>query len=272
MRPPLIIIGSHRSGTSATAQALGTMGLFLGARLQKEHAEPFWLADLHDEYLYEVGATWYAPQRLLDYLATEHGKKHCAAFLRLRVQGRGGYYGLWRNFGGFPHGALMALGWPLAWGWKEPRTTLFASIWAEIFPEARFLHVVRHPLDVAISLQRRELKALEAGDPPKPGLEDLDTCVALVGQYVQCGLEMAKLGDRYREIRFEDLQENPAEGLADLARFAGMSISKAKLERAVSQIDSKRRSRWQQLPDTTVAELMQAYPFAARFGYRTAVL
>src|SRR5579872_5772618 len=102
MKPPVLIIGSHRSGTSATAQALRTSGMFVGARLNAEHVEPNWFAALHDEYLYEADATWYRPQPLLDYLTTEAGKTHCRTFLGRRVRGRGGYYGLCRSFGGFP--------------------------------------------------------------------------------------------------------------------------------------------------------------------------
>jgi hypothetical protein len=45
-------------------------------------------------------------------------------------------------------------GLPL-WGWKDPRSSLFLDFWHEILPDARFLFVYRHPLEVLLSLVRR---------------------------------------------------------------------------------------------------------------------
>jgi hypothetical protein len=42
-----------------------------------------------------------------------------------------------------------------AWGWKDPRTTLFLDFWAELLPEACFLLLFRAPWEVADSLFRR---------------------------------------------------------------------------------------------------------------------
>src|SRR5262249_24095134 len=41
------------------------------------------------------------------------------------------------------------------WGWKEPRTTLFLPFWKSVIPGLRFVICVRSPLDVALSLQKR---------------------------------------------------------------------------------------------------------------------
>ncbi len=41
------------------------------------------------------------------------------------------------------------------WGWKDPRTCLFLEFWESILPEARYLFLYRHPVDVALSLWRR---------------------------------------------------------------------------------------------------------------------
>lgn len=41
------------------------------------------------------------------------------------------------------------------WGWKDPRTSLFLSFWHKLLPNARFLFVYRHPIEVLLSLLRR---------------------------------------------------------------------------------------------------------------------
>lgn len=42
------------------------------------------------------------------------------------------------------------------WGWKDPRTTLFLDYWHELVPDAKFIFLYRSPLEVFISLIRRE--------------------------------------------------------------------------------------------------------------------
>ncbi len=42
-----------------------------------------------------------------------------------------------------------------AWGWKDPRTTLFLDFWREQFPEAAFVFLYRAPWEVIDSLYRR---------------------------------------------------------------------------------------------------------------------
>jgi hypothetical protein len=51
------------------------------------------------------------------------------------------------------------------WGWKDPRSCLFLDFWGELLPQANFLFLYRHPLDVVLSLQRR---AVELGEPFDP--------------------------------------------------------------------------------------------------------
>lgn len=42
-----------------------------------------------------------------------------------------------------------------AWGWKDPRNTLFLEMWSEILPKARYLFLIRKPWEVIDSLYRR---------------------------------------------------------------------------------------------------------------------
>lgn len=121
------------------------------------------------------------------------------------------------------------------WGWKEPRTTLFASAWLEIFPNARIVHVVRDSLTAAESIRERELKFQAAGDPPTGNLTDLDYCKQLVETYLRAAERVAHLPNYYR-FQFEELQANPPAMLEQLANSCGLSITTQNLATAAASI------------------------------------
>ncbi|HET9800138.1 MAG TPA: sulfotransferase, partial [Chthoniobacterales bacterium] len=173
-RPPVIIIGAHRSGTSATAYALRLLGLQIGEHLDS-HSEPRPLQRLHEEYLQRSGGAWHQPQAFLKQIATAEGMRDCVSYLRNNVE-----HDFARIFGyrNNPRGLWLKLRMKLGarWGWKEPRTTLFAPAWLDIFPNARIVHVVRDSLAAAESIRERELKFQAGGDPPTGNLSDLEYC------------------------------------------------------------------------------------------------
>lgn len=268
MKAPIIIVGAHRSGTSATAHALLDMGLFLGAHRMPRHDEAFFFFRIQNDYLKSVGATWAQPQPFLDHIATPEGHAHCRTYLEQHVKGpRGFTLPFYHRFGGWRYGPMMALGRDIPWGWKDPRTTLFTPVWMDLFPEAKVLHIVRHPLDIALSLQSREMRkrSHREGRPHVKEMEDLDCCFYVATVYVEQGCAMDTLGDRYREVRFEDIQEDPHKMLAELADFC--ELSRAGVEKAAAEIDEDRRNRWQSLPEEEVARLMESYPYKERFNY-----
>jgi len=232
-RPPVIIVGAHRSGTSATARSLELLGLQIGQHLDS-HCEPRGLQKLHDEYLQRVGASWHDPQPLLDWIATPEGRKDCISYLRRSIE---------REFAavfGYRHDPKgiwlrMKINRGTPWGWKEPRTTLFAPAWLEIFPNARILHVARDTLAAAESIRERELKFQEAGDPPIGNLGDLDYCRRLVEIYFRAASACATT-PRYLRFEFEELQSNPPAMLEQLADFCGLPVTTPKLATATASI------------------------------------
>ena len=232
-RPPVMVIGAHRSGTTATARALELLGLQIGENLDS-HREPRGLQKLHEEYLRKVGAAWHNPQPFLNWIATDEGKRDCLSYLKgnmardfARIFGyRINPKGIWMRF-------RIRFGTP--WGWKEPRTTLFAPVWLEIFPNARIVHVVRDSLAAAESIRERELKFQAAGDPPTGDLSDVDYCRQLVETYLQAAERVANSRNYYR-FHFEELQANPPAMLEQLAKFCGLPIVTRKLAAAAASI------------------------------------
>jgi hypothetical protein len=232
-RHPIIIIGAHRSGTSATARALELVGLQIGQHLDS-HRESRALQELHEDYLRRVGAAWHKPGPFLKSIETAEGMQDCVSYLRTNVERDfGRIFGYRRN----PKGVWLRLriSFGAAWGWKEPRTTLFAPAWLEIFPEARIVHVVRDPLAAAESIRERELKFQAAGDPPTGNLSDVDYCRQLVETYLQAAQRVADAPYYYR-FHFEELQANPPAMLEQLAKFCGLSVATGKLAAAAASI------------------------------------
>ncbi len=144
---PIIVAGMHRSRTSAFALCLGHLGLDLGSRLLPAdrwspagYGEDQGVIDLHrralgveDEYATDGTSwpDWGWPPAVLEprLLADDLDKYLCA------------------RVGNLAQDAL-------AWGWKDPRTTLFLRQWARSCPSARFVLLYRSPIGVEVSLER----------------------------------------------------------------------------------------------------------------------
>jgi hypothetical protein len=136
----------------------------------------------------------------------------------------------------------------IAWGWKDPRTTVTFPIWARVFPNARWLHVIRNGVDVAISTHRRSLKQerkLRNRLLPidySPRTLDFAYSFRLWETYVSFVLEHKDLipPDRYLEMRYEDLLAEPQRELGRVADFMNYSVEEEVLASASQRIDTGR--------------------------------
>jgi hypothetical protein len=261
-RPPVIIIGAHRSGTTATARALKLLGLQIGQRLDS-HDEPRELQRLHENYLRLVGAAWYSPGPFLALLTALEGRQACVGYLRKNIQPDLSIFSYRKGLAGWRLRRRLRKG--ASWGWKEPRTTLFAGCWLEIFPEARLLHIVRNPLAVAGSIQKRELEFQAKGDAPNGRVSDFDYCLDLAMTYADTGEAQATRTPRYHRVRFEDIQADPVGELTKVATFCELPFTEKQMRQAAATIRPP-TSTVLQLPDARRA-LLARYPLAAKLGY-----
>lgn len=257
---PVIIIGAHRSGTTATTRALRLLGLEIGQQLDS-HDESRALQRSHEDYLRRFGAAWYNPDPFLAAIKNPSEKDRCVNYLRDRIDPTLSLFGYKPGLTGRWHRNKVRDGAP--WGWKEPRTTLFAACWLELFAHAKFLHVVRNPLAVARSIQKRELEFQAKGDAPSGRVQEFDYCVDLAMIYVQAGEALADRAAHYERVRFEDIQAEPVRELRRLAGFCGLHFTDRQLRRVAKTI----RPLGPDAIDESKRAILARYPLAAKLGY-----
>lgn len=144
----ILVLGMHRSGTSATTRVLNLMGVDLNDELiaaeADNNAKGFWEStganQIHEELLQALGRTWHDMRELpADWLnaPATHLARH-----KLRVL-------LERDF------AQSKL-----WAVKDPRACRFAPMWIQLLHEmgvaVRALFVARDPREVVESLRKRD--------------------------------------------------------------------------------------------------------------------
>ncbi len=150
----LVVLGMHRSGTSALTGTLHHLGVALGSRLMAatpDNPRGYWehsdIVAVHERLMMALGYGWDDIRSLPP--GFEHGEAAQAARRELAVIVN-------REFTGAP-----------LWGVKDPRLCRLMPLWAEIFAEERveprYLLAVRHPLDVAESLAVRDGMSLARG-------------------------------------------------------------------------------------------------------------
>jgi sulfotransferase family protein len=145
------------------------------------------------------------------------------------------------------------------WGFKLPEAMLVLPLLVDAFPAARIVHLIRHP--VSSSLRRthmtsrlnnalgaatlpnayrfcgREARSITADEPYVHNAVSWNYQVRRVVDYARARLDR----DRYLELRYEDLCDNPAPVVARVRSFLGRERGDGATAVAV---DPSRASHW----------------------------
>ena len=265
MRPPIIFIGMHRSGTSMLGGLLEQLGLFVGVS-KDENNEALFFQKLNDWLLQQSGANWDRPLPVHDLWAAEAALPWTAKYIwTLLCSPRAvQFLGVRRYFSG----GIEALNSP--WGWKDPRNTFTLPMWLRVFPQAKVVCIERHGIDVAESLRVRGVKGLAGAiekyeryhslvflRPKAGGFVDSPRCASLEGgfalwkEYVDEGRTLIGQlpADRILTLRYEQVLDDPITHLRASARFCGLDAPEDKLKQLAATIKFDRATSYRSNPE-----------------------
>ncbi|MGI9422304.1 MAG: sulfotransferase family protein [Hyphomicrobiaceae bacterium] len=259
LRPPIILIGNYRSGTSITQNLIG----------------------LHPDI-----ATWYEPRTL--WLSADPSRPH-DEFYRSDAKGKVASY-IRKQFLLYQsrHGGRRVME-------KTPSNNLRVPFVDEIFPDAIYLHITRNPFSFISSMEykwqrpktlkglRRSLEAtpftqlpyyaaqfvrdhfkrrvlrqkyISMYGPRYKGIEDdlkrYSKLRVVAKQWAICNRkareDLAKI-ERSRVFSFlyEDLMANPRDLFCEIYNYLKLEYNDGMLEAAQSMVDPKRQEKWNRL-------------------------
>ena len=179
----LIITGMHRSGTSLVAGMFERAGVDIGSELVEPddgnphgYHEDKGFVEFHDGLLSRCEQRVFV-QRRSDLQAPTAEDVDRARQLIGERRSRG------------------------LWGFKDPRTSLFLDFWSKLLPQARFVFLLRHPIDVVASLLRRGSDAeLEVRVDPLAGLRSWQVYNGAIMSFFARQPERCLLCDIYRVV------------------------------------------------------------------------
>jgi len=155
---------------------------------------------------------------------------------------------------------------------KSPPHTARVGVLAEMFPEARFLHVVRDPFVVFASTMRlwRSLDEVQGLQVAGHSLEDY-VFACFEEMYAAYERDRAVVSpDRIHEFRYEDLVADPVGRLAEAYErlgLGGFASLRPKLEARGEELRRYRTNTYRHDP-RIVAEVARRWrPFIDRYGY-----
>ena len=206
-RWPVCIAGMHRSGTSLVARMLNLLGLDLGDSAdlmppQPDNPEGFWehlhFSQINESLLSEAGGDWDCPPASVEYSALP-------GFSKIRDQA---------------DLLLHAFEGREPWGWKDPRSSLTLGFWLTMIPNLLVVVCVRNPLEVALSLNRRNTHSYALG-------------LTLWTIYNRRILEATQRHQRL-VTSYEACLNNPRAEARRITQFLGIAATPATIENACS--------------------------------------
>ena len=129
---PIIIIGMHRSGTSAFTRGLQRLGIDIGKKLDSNYEDIFF-QNLNKFMLAQLGIEWDNPFYIKKALKNKTVRLSLINFLKSEFKNKK----------------------KVLWGFKDPRTVLLLDIWSAFFKNAKYIVIKRNKKEIYQSLINR---------------------------------------------------------------------------------------------------------------------
>ena len=204
MSRPIVVLGMHRGGTSLIGDVVHRWGAFAGQdskllKADENNQQGYWeyipLINFNDNLLNSIGSTWLVPpgtdaEETLVARSSETVYKAPAEQLIKEMEAGGRH-----------------------WFWKDPRMTVLLPFWKRVWGEAVYVIAMRHPVEIAMSLRKRDHLPLSAS-------------LLIWQQYMLQCLKHTE-GSRHRIfIKYEKLIQSPLEECTRLNVFLNNSCGR----------------------------------------------
>ncbi|GBC82043.1 hypothetical protein HRbin10_01163 [bacterium HR10] len=267
LRPPIILVGMHRSGTSLLTAVLREFGLITGFSLNNEESAFFHRLNLYIERA--TGGRWDDPEPIVRAHADAHLLQHIVRHLKKEVTSPKiilylGVRRFWR------YRSLERVDQP--WGWKDPRNTFTFDFWRQVFPHARVIHIYRHGVDVAASLRAREVnsRVQALSHYASTRCRTLSGAFGLWRAYVEKAFSLQpEDGERaIRHVRYEDFLASPEQTVRTLLDFCELPVRPDVLRRITARLKPMRAFAFRRDPELRAFyEEVRDDPWMIRLGY-----
>jgi hypothetical protein len=253
---PIIIIGSHRSGTSLVTSVLQQLGLSIGCKLD-ENSESVFFQSINIWLLSQSGGAWDNPNSIKHLFANPDQQTLIKKYIKFLMKSpRASQFLGFKNY--VRYRDIQKL--DFCWGWKDPRNTYTLPLWLDLFPNAKVVHIYRHGVDVANSLYTRCQKtfrhSLEKYESKKwiyPIVSkrerfiesyrtlSLEGSFQIWEEYIQTAKKhVQSLDNKAIEIQYEELLLAPTEVLKNLVQFVGLTVDHSDLQKISDRFQRKR--------------------------------
>jgi hypothetical protein len=262
---PIIIIGSHRAGTSMICRVLEDLGVFMGWKKDSNNESDFFIK-LNQWMLTSSSANWDSPENVqyifknndLFYLTFDYINKIVKSPHLIEYLGISKYL-KYRNLDNLN----------FIWGWKDPRNTFTLPLWLKMFPEAKVIHVYRHGVDVAQSLYYRNNKGIQESKnlhkkrsylyqliKKKGGFTgsnlcfDFEKCFEIWHKYIAKSFEYeSTIENNIMHIKYEDFLSKPDQFVHELLNFCGLKVSTDKVLAIGKSVKPDRAYAYKNVPE-----------------------
>jgi hypothetical protein len=235
---PTIVLGMHRSGTSLLTRILSELGVYIGLEKAPLFESRFFFR-LNEGILETAQAQWDDPEPVA--LLWRDPAKSAQVIDTLKQAVKSDAFN--KNYLGEPEASGFLESHEMFWGWKDPRNTLTWPFWHAVFPQARYVFIYRHGVDVARSLYQREIRR----ENPQDLYRSL-RCSTMAGGFSLWEVYHTMFFEALSQnpqipvfwVRFEELLQKPEPVLNQLLEFLGVSATPHVIANAAALVDKGR--------------------------------